>query len=38
MKFKLDENVDPRAKEILGQEGHEVLTVQEQGLSGASDA
>jgi len=38
MKFKLDENVDPRAKEILGQGGHEVLTVQEQGLSGASDA
>jgi predicted nuclease of predicted toxin-antitoxin system len=34
----LNKAVDPRAKEILGQEGHEVLTVQEQGLSGASDA
>ncbi len=38
MKFKLDENMDPRAKAILEREGHEVVMVQDQGLSGASDA
>jgi len=27
MKLKLDENVDPRAKEILTQAGHDVLAV-----------
>ena len=37
MKFKLDENVDPRAKEILLQAGHDAVTAQEEGLSGASD-
>ena len=38
MKIKLDENIDPRAKEILAQHGHQVFTVAEEGLSGASDA
>jgi predicted nuclease of predicted toxin-antitoxin system len=37
MKFKLDENLDPRAREILTKWGHEVMTVQEEGLRGASD-
>jgi len=37
MKFKLDENLDPRAKEILTKRSHEVMTVQEEGLRGASD-
>jgi hypothetical protein len=38
VKLKLDENIDPRAKEILAQHGHQVFTVAEEGLSGASDA
>lgn len=37
MKFKLDENIDPRSKEILVQAGHDVIMAQEEGLSGASD-
>ena len=37
MKLKLDENIDPRAKEILAQAGHDVLTVRGEALSGASD-
>lgn len=35
--FKLDENMDPRCKEILAQEGYEVIMVQEERLSGATD-
>ena len=38
MRFKLDENIDPRAKAILEREGYEAITVQEQGLGGAPDA
>jgi len=37
MKLKLDENIAPRAKEILAQAGHDVLTVPEEGLGGFSD-
>lgn len=37
MKFKLDENMDPRSKEILTQAGHDAVMTQEEGLSGASD-
>ena len=37
MKLKLDENIDPRAKEILAQAGHDVLTVPEEALNGFSD-
>jgi predicted nuclease of predicted toxin-antitoxin system len=38
MKFKLDENMDPRSKGILVQAGHNVIMIQEEGLSGAPDA
>ncbi|MDT7898377.1 MAG: DUF5615 family PIN-like protein [Armatimonadota bacterium] len=37
MKIKLDENIDLRAKDILILEGHEVVTVAEEGLMGAPD-
>jgi predicted nuclease of predicted toxin-antitoxin system len=37
MKIKLDENIDLRAKDILTLEGHEVVTVAEEGLIGAPD-
>lgn len=37
MKLKLDENIDPRAKEILERAGHNVLTMPEEALSGISD-
>lgn len=37
MKVKLDENIDPRAKEILKRHGHEAITVTDEGLQGASD-
>ena len=37
MKLKLDENIDPRAKEVLTQAGHDVLTAPEEALSGVSD-
>ena len=37
MRFKLDENMDPRAKKILEERGYDVVMVQEQGLGGASD-
>jgi len=37
MKLKLDENIDPRAKEILTQAGHDVLSMPEEALSGVSD-
>jgi len=37
MKLKLDENIDPRAKEILVQADHDVLTVQEEALGGVPD-
>jgi predicted nuclease of predicted toxin-antitoxin system len=37
MKFKFDQNMDPRGAAILKQAGHEVLTVKEQNLTGAED-
>lgn len=35
MRFKLDENVDPRWREPLQQAGHQVSTAAEQSLNGA---
>lgn len=37
MKFKTDENFHPDAVELLRRHGHEVLTVWDQNLRGASD-
>lgn len=37
MKLKLDENLGLRGKGLLVQAGHDVVTVHEQGLPGASD-
>jgi len=38
MRFKLDENLGCRGKQILTEAGHEVATVFDQNLSGASDS
>ena len=38
MKFKLDENLGNLGKFLLEADGHDVLTVAEQQLSGAEDA
>jgi len=35
MRLKLDENIDPRAEEVLVQGGHDVLTVPQEELSGS---
>jgi len=37
MELKLDENIDPRAKKILVQAGHDVVSVQEEALVGTPD-
>ena len=37
MRFKMDENLPPDAAEVLRQEGHETLTVFDQGLRTHSD-
>ena len=37
MKFKLDENLDPRAAAILQTAGHDAVTVADQSLQGAED-
>ena len=37
MRFKLDENVHPDGATLLGQAGHDVQTVWDQGLQGAPD-
>jgi hypothetical protein len=37
MKIKLDENIGRRGLELLQSAGHDVMTVREQNLQGASD-
>lgn len=37
MRIKLDENLDARLAAVLKQAGHDVNTVQEQGLRGTED-
>lgn len=37
MKFKLDENFSRQAAAFLSAAGHDVMTVREEGLSGAED-
>ena len=37
MKFKLDENLGLLGKSLLESEGHDVMTIAEQNLSGAQD-
>jgi predicted nuclease of predicted toxin-antitoxin system len=37
MKFKLDENLSVIARDPLEADGHDVITVAEQNLSGAPD-
>ncbi len=38
MHFKLDENLDPRWGSLLVRSGHDVATVYEEKLQGATDA
>jgi predicted nuclease of predicted toxin-antitoxin system len=37
VKFKLDENIGRRGLELLEASGHDVVTVRDQALGGASD-
>ena len=37
MNFKLDENLGRRTPQLFRDAGHDVQTVQEEALSGASD-
>ena len=37
MKFKLDENIGTRGQGLLRSAGHNVMTVRDQDLSGATD-
>jgi predicted nuclease of predicted toxin-antitoxin system len=37
MKIKLDENLSRHLKQILEQDGHDVETVEDEGLSGRND-
>ena len=37
MKFKLDENLGPLGQALLQADGHDVMTVLQQGLGGADD-
>jgi predicted nuclease of predicted toxin-antitoxin system len=37
MKFKLDENFGQRTQDIFKKAGHDIHTVREEGLAGASD-
>lgn len=37
MKFKLDENIGALGKSLLEADGHDVMTVTQQKLNGASD-
>lgn len=38
MQFKIDENVHSDVADLLRQQGHDALTVYDQGLQGGSDA
>lgn len=38
MKVKLDENITAAAKALIAQHGHEVDTVADEGLTGATDS
>jgi predicted nuclease of predicted toxin-antitoxin system len=37
VKFKLDENIGHHGLELLSAAGHDVMTVRDQGLGGATD-
>jgi predicted nuclease of predicted toxin-antitoxin system len=37
VRFKLDENLDPRLAPLVGEDQHDVASVPGEGLSGASD-
>jgi len=37
MRFKVDENLHPDVADVLRQDGHDALTVYEQGLRGHAD-
>jgi hypothetical protein len=37
VRFKLDENIGERGRDLLAAEDHDVATVREQGLAGAAD-
>jgi predicted nuclease of predicted toxin-antitoxin system len=37
VKFKLDENIGRRGRELLEADGHDVMTVREQNLRGVAD-
>jgi len=37
VKLKLDENLDPRVAALFAAGGHDVATVRDEGLSGATD-
>jgi predicted nuclease of predicted toxin-antitoxin system len=37
VKFKLDENIGRRGRELLRASGHDVVTVWDQGLHGVTD-
>jgi predicted nuclease of predicted toxin-antitoxin system len=37
MKFKLDENIGKRGIDLLRAEGHDVMTIRDQGMEGAPD-
>jgi len=38
VRLKLDENIGHRGLEVLINAGHDVMTVRDQGLQGATDA
>jgi predicted nuclease of predicted toxin-antitoxin system len=38
LKFKLDENLDPRCAQLFAGAGHDCSTVSKQGLAGSTDS